>query len=104
MFIYVPPSQPQCVPLLFFVLYFPLPQRQAHNREAVEVTVHRMARRLMHAALLSWRQAAQERRVRRTAIARFIQVSWHAGGQAWAPAFRCGAGFRQIHMPVCHNN
>lgn len=36
--------------------------------------VHRMARRVLHAALLSWRAAAQERRVRRTAIVRFIQV------------------------------
>ena len=36
--------------------------------------VERMARRLLHAALLSWRVAAQERRVRRTAIVRFIQV------------------------------
>lgn len=36
--------------------------------------VHRMARRVMHAALLSWQQAAQERRVRRIAMARFIQV------------------------------
>lgn len=49
-------------------------QRRAHNREAVELMVHRMARRVLHAALLSWRAAAQERRVRRTAIVRFIQV------------------------------
>lgn len=36
--------------------------------------VHRLARRVQHGALLSWRQAAQERKVRRTSIARFIQV------------------------------
>ena len=54
-------------------------QRQARNREAVEVMVHRMARRVMHAALLSWQVAAQERRVRRIAIARFIQVRASAG-------------------------
>lgn len=48
--------------------------------------VHRMARRMMHAALLSWQQAALERRVRRIAMARFIQVGvWGAhlkGAQA----------------------
>lgn len=40
--------------------------------------VHRLARRVQHAALLSWRQAAQERKVRRTAIARFMQVRYRA--------------------------
>ncbi|KAL4431049.1 hypothetical protein ABPG75_006305 [Micractinium tetrahymenae] len=60
-------------------------QRQAHNREAVELMVHRMARRVMHAALLSWQQAAQERRVRRIAMARFIQ-RWDAHRKAAALA------------------
>ena len=56
-------------------LPFPV-QRRTHNREAVELMVHRMARRVLHAALLSWRAAAQERRVRRTAIVRFIEAVW----------------------------